>query len=175
MDCFPAGGNRSLSHAPPDTFSCVLFQAVHIPISALKWWHRGHPPLKSSEFPLCSVYVSWWGNPPYNFSAVRHHPCIFHSPTYSLRLWTATSYRHPNFSHLTVQKSSWCNRLFFRPWIPDTAEPQSTPVSYWLPASPFHPYRSQENALYLNFGDSSSQKPIKYQSLKESEKLFLSK
>ena len=24
------------THAPPDTFSCVLFQAVHIPISALK-------------------------------------------------------------------------------------------------------------------------------------------
>ena len=43
MDCFPAGGNRSLSHAPPGTFFCVLFQAVHIPISTLKWWHRGHP------------------------------------------------------------------------------------------------------------------------------------
>ena len=36
----------------------------------------------------------------------RKADSIFHSPTYSLRLWTATSYRHPNFSHLTVQKSS---------------------------------------------------------------------
>jgi hypothetical protein len=31
MGCFPAGGNRSLFHAPPDMPSCVLFRAARIP------------------------------------------------------------------------------------------------------------------------------------------------